>query len=80
MSEIAKEVNLPEPVELTDAELSAVAGGAPNGDITPSTEVVTINPTPIGGDPTLGPDFESKKKKTVTSPYLTITIEQATIT
>jgi hypothetical protein len=46
MSEIAKEVNLPEPVELTDAELSAVAGGAPNGDITPSTEVVTINPPP----------------------------------
>jgi hypothetical protein len=79
MSEIAKKVSLLEPVELTDAEISAVAGGVPSGDITP-TGVVTINPTPIGGDPTLGPDFESKKKKTVTSPYLTITIEQATIT
>ena len=77
-SKIAKELGLSEPVELTHAEISAVAGAAPPAGITPSSGVVTITPTP-SEHPTLGPVFESKKKKTVTSPFLTVTIEQAFI-
>jgi hypothetical protein len=72
MSEVAKEVSLPEPVELTDAEISAVAGGAP-GPITIPNDVVGIEPNEGGvGPPPSGPPIE--RKKTVKSNYLVITM------
>ena len=78
MSETAKTVL--EPVTLTESEISAVAGGAPPQDITPSSGILSITPNLPGGDLTLGAVVASKKKKTVTQPFLTITIEQAIIT
>jgi hypothetical protein len=78
MSYTAK--TLLEAVTLTEAEISAVAGGTPPTDITPSSGIVTIAPNLPGGDLTLGAVVESKKKKTVTQPFLTITIDQAIIT
>ena len=39
MSDTAKEFTLPEPIELTDAELDHVAGGAPG--VTPGQGILT---------------------------------------
>ena len=62
ISEIAKEVSLPEPVELTEAEVSAVAGGAP-GPITILNDVVGIEPSEGGvGPPPSGPPIERTKR------------------
>src|SRR5215203_7572874 len=76
MPELAK--TLPEHLELTESEITALAGGPPT-DITPSSGIVTIEPNLVGADLDLGVVFEAKKKA-VTQPFLTITIKEVFIT
>src|SRR5829696_322128 len=76
MPELAK--TLPEHFELTESEISALALGPPT-DITPSSGIVSIEPNLVGADLDLGAVVEAKKK-TVTQPFLTITIKEAFIT
>jgi len=74
MPELAK--TLPEHLELTESEITALAGGPPT-EITPSSGIVSIEPNLVGAD--FGVVFEAKKK-TVTQPFLTITIKETFIT